>query len=298
MNLVTPEGRLVRANSEENPDLFWGLQGGGGNFGIVTGIDYTLYPVGPEIVGGLVAWHASEAPKVLDLYQKLVRQAPPELTLIALMRLAPPAPWLPKDIHGKPIVALLACYSGNLADGDKAVAPIKTFGNPVGDVLIHRPYVQLQTLFDATNPKSRRYYQKSEYLPSIEPALCEKVISHAAKIPSPHSVIMLFQIEGALNRLGEDHSPVGNRNAHFVLNIPGSWEKADDDNQNIEWVRNAWEDMKSFSTGGNYINFQTQDEGNNRIEAALGKGLSRLSQIKAKWDPQNVFRMNRNIKPI
>jgi FAD/FMN-containing dehydrogenase len=298
MNLVTAEGRLVRANNEENQDLFWGLRGGGGNFGVVTEIDYNLYPVGPEIVGGLVAWHASEAPKVLDFYQKLVRQAPPELTLIALMRLAPPAPWLPKDIHGKPIVALLTCYSGNLADGDKVVAPIKAFGKPVGDILIHRPYTQLQSLFDSGNPKGRRYYQKSEYLPGIEPVLCEKVIAHAARIPSPLSVIMLFQIEGALNHFGGEHSPVGNRDAHFVLNIPGSWEKADDDRQNIEWVRNAWDDMKSFSTGGNYINFQTADEGNDRINAALGNGLQRLAEIKAKWDPQNVFRLNRNIKPV
>jgi FAD/FMN-containing dehydrogenase len=298
MNVVTSDGRLIRASGDENPDLFWGLRGGGGNFGVVTEIDYNLYPVGPEIVGGMVAWHASDATKVFDLYQKLARQAPPELTLIALMRLAPPAPWLPKDIHGKPIVALLACYSGNPADGDKVVAPIKTFGNPVGDILIHRSYVQLQSLFDSGNPKGRRYYQKSEYLPAIEPALCEKVIAHAAEIPSPLSVIMLFQIEGALNSLGEEHSPAGNRNAHFVLNIPGSWEKPDDDKRNIGWVRNAWEDMKSFSTGGNYINFQTDDEGQNRIEAALGKGLQRLAQLKVKWDPQNVFRMNRNIKPL
>lgn len=297
MNVVTADGRLIRANNEENQDLFWGLRGGGGNFGVVTEIDYNLYPVGPEIVGGLVAWHASDAPKVLDLYQKLVRQAPPELTLIALMRLAPPAPWLPKEIHGQPIIALIACYIGNLSEGDKAVAPIKTFGNPVGDVLIHRPYIQLQSLFDSGNPKGRRYYQKSEYLPGIEPALCEKVIAHAAKIPSPFSVIMLFQIEGALNRFAEDHSPVGNRNAHFVLNIPGSWEKADDDRRNIDWVRNAWDDMKSFSTGGNYINFQTEDEGQGRIEEALGKSLQQLTEIKSKWDPQNVFRMNRNIKP-
>jgi len=297
MNVVTADAKLVRASSDENADLFWGLRGGGGNFGIVTEIDYNLFPVGPEVVGGMVAWHASEAPKVLNLYQQLVRQAPPELTLIALMRLAPPAPWLPKEIHGKPIVALLACYSGNLADGDKAVAPIKTFGNPVGDILIHRPYIQLQSLFDSGNPKGRRYYQKSEYLPSIEPVLCEKVISHAAENPSPLSVIMLFQIEGALNHFGEEHSPVGNRDAHFVLNIPGSWEKASDDQQNIRWVRDAWDDMKSFSTGGNYINFQTEDEGRDRINASLGKGLQQLSRVKTKWDPQNVFRMNRNIKP-
>ena len=297
MNVVTADARLVQASSDENPELFWGLRGGGGNFGIVTSIDYRLYPVGPEIVGGMVAWHASEAPKVLELYRKLAEQAPPELTLVALMRPAPPAPWLPKDIHGKPIVGLLACYSGSPDDGDKAVAPIKAFGNPVGDVLIRRPYIQMQTLIDTANPKGRRYYWKSEYLPRIEPALCEKIIEHAAKIPSPHSAIILFQLEGALNHFKEDHSPAGNRDARFVLNIPGSWEKADDDKQNTDWVREAWDDMKSFSTGGNYINFQTEDEGHGRIEAALGKGLQRLSEIKAKWDPQNVLRMNRNIKP-
>ncbi len=297
MNVVTADAKLVRASSDENEDLFWGLRGGGGNFGIVTEIDYNLFPVGPEIVGGMVAWHASDAPSVLALYQKLAEQAPPELTLVALMRSAPPAPWLSKDIHGKPIVALVACYSGDPDDGVKVVAPIKAFGNPVGDVLIRRPYTQMQSLIDTANPKGRRYYWKSEYLPRVEPALCEKIIAHAAKIPSPHSAIILFQVEGALNNVGLDHSPVGNRDAHFVLNIPGSWEKASDDQQNIRWVREAWDDMKSFSTGGNYINFQTEDEGRDRINASLGRGLQQLAKVKTKWDPQNVFRMNRNIMP-
>ena len=186
----------MRASSDENQDLFWGLRGGGGNFGVVTGIDYTLYPVGPEIVGGIVAWPASEAPKVLELYRSLVEDAPPELALVALMRPAPPAPWLPKEWHGKPIIGLLACHSGKPEDGEKAVAPIKAFGTPIGDVLVRRPYAQLQTLLDATSPKGRRYYWKSEYLPRIEPALCDKVIEHAAAIRSPHSAVILFQIEG------------------------------------------------------------------------------------------------------
>lgn len=297
MDVVTAEARLVRASSDENEDLFWGLRGGGGNFGVVTGIDYALYPVGPEIVGGIVAWPASEAPRVLNLYRTLAEDAPPELTLVALMRLAPPAPWLPKDIHGKPIVALLACHTGRPEEGEKAVAPIKSFGNPIGDVLVRRPYAQMQSLLDATQPKGRRYYWKSEYLPRIEPALCEKVIEHAARIRSPHSAVILFQIEGALNRLNEDHSPVGNRDARYVLNVAGSWERADDDGANIEWVREAWNDMKQFSTGGTYINFLTEDEGSERIEAALGTALQRLAAIKARWDPMNVFRTNRNIKP-
>ena len=229
MDIVTADARLVRASSEENADLFWGLRGGGGNFGVVTGIDYALYPVGPEVVGGVVAWPASEAPRVLELYRTLADTAPPELTLVALMRPAPPAPWLPKDWHGKPIVALLACYSGRPEHGEKLVQPIKSFGNPIGDVLVRRPYAQLQSLLDATQPKGRRYYWKSEYLPRIEPALCESLIEHAARIRSPHSAIILFQIEGALNRLEEDHSPAGNRDARYVLNITSSWEKADED---------------------------------------------------------------------
>lgn len=298
MDVVTADARLVRASSDENPDLFWGLRGGGGNFGVVTGIDYTLYPVGPEVVGGLVAWPASDAPRVLELYRTLAEQAPTELTLVVLMRPAPPAPWLPKDMHGKPIVAILACYSGKPEEGDKAVAPIKAFGNPIGDVLVRRPYAQMQSLLDATQPKGRRYYWKSEYLSDIKPALSEKVIDHAAKIRSPHSAVILFQIAGTLNQVEEEHSPVGNREARYVLNIAGSWEGADQDTANVEWAREAWNDMKTFSTGGTYINFLTQDEGPERVEAALGKGLNRLAKVKARWDPENVFRTNRNIKPL
>ncbi len=296
MNIVTADARLVRASSDENADLFWGLRGGGGNFGVVTGIDYALYPVGPEVVGGVVAWPATEAPKVLELYRSLIENAPPELTLIALLRPAPPAPWLPKDMHGKPIVTLVACYSGRPEDAEKAVAPIKSFGSPVGDVLVRRPYVQMQSLLDATQPKGRRYYWKSEYLPSIEPALCEKAIAHAARIRSPHSAVILFQIEGALNQVEADRSAVGNRDARYVLNIAGSWEKAAEDGANIEWARDAWSDMRSFSTGGTYINFLTEDDGPERTRAALGKGLERLVEVKDKWDPENVFRTNRNVK--
>ncbi len=297
MNVVTADARLVRAASDKNADLLWGLRGGGGNFGIVTGIEYALYPVGPEVVGGVVAWPASEAQRVLELYRTLAETAPPELTLVALLRPAPPAPWLPKDMHGKPIVAVLACYSGRPEDGEKAVASVKAFGKPIGDVLVRRPYAQMQSLLDATQPKGRRYYWKSEYLSRIDPALCEKVIQHAARIQSPHSAVILFQIGGALNQLKEEHSPVGNREARYVLNVAGSWEESGEDSANIEWAREAWNDMKSFSTGGTYINFLTEDEGPERIEAALGKGLKRLAAVKAKWDPQNIFRTNRNIKP-
>jgi FAD/FMN-containing dehydrogenase len=297
IDLVTANAQLVRASRETNPDLFWALRGGGGNFGVVTGIDYELYPVGPDIVGGVVAWPASEAPAVLELFRTMAETAPAEMTLVAFMRPAPPAPWLPKDMHGKPIVAMLACHSGDPEEGERAVAPIKAFGKPVGDVLVRRPYTQLQSLLDATQPKGRRYYWKSEYLPRIEPALCSKVMEHAARIPSPHSAVILFQIAGALNELDEAHSPAGNRDARYLLNIAGSWEQPQDDAANISWAREAWSDMRSFSTGGNYINFLTADESDERIEAALGASLQRLAEVKARWDPHNMFRTNRNIKP-
>jgi hypothetical protein len=235
---------------------------------------------------------------VLELYRTLSEKAPPELTLVALMRPAPPAPWLPQEMHRQPIVALLACHSGRPEEGEKVVAPIKAFGKPIGDVLMRRPYAQLQSLLDATQPKGRRYYWKSEYLSRIEPALCEKVIAHAARIRSPHSAVILFQIAGALNRLGDEHSAVGNRDARYVLNVAGSWEKMDEDRANIEWAREAWNDMRSFSTGGTYLNFLTADEGPERTEAAFGKGFRRLAEVKATWDPQNVFRTNRNIIPV
>jgi FAD/FMN-containing dehydrogenase len=297
MDVVTAEGRRVRASGEDNPDLFWGLRGGGGNFGVVTGIDYRLHPVGPEIVGGIVAWPADEAPGVLELYRTLSAEAPRELTLVALLRPAPPAPWLPREWHGKLIVGILACYSGDPSEGERLVAPIKAYGKSIGDVLVRRPYTQMQSLLDATQPKGRRYYWKSEYLSGIEPELCARVADNAQKIKSPHSSIILFQIEGALNERGEDYSPAGNRNARYVLTLPGSWEKAEDDEINIAWVRDAWNDMKRFSTGGTYVNFLAVDEGPERTEAALGSAVGRLADIKAKWDPDNFFRTNRNIQP-
>ena len=155
----------------------------------------------------------------------------------------------------------------------------------------------MQALLDATQPKGRRYYWKSEYLPEIEPALCERAIAHAAKIRSPHSAVIFFQIGGALNAKGAEHSPVGNRDARFVLNIAGAWERAEDDGVNVAWAREAWSGMRRFSTGGNYVNFLTEDEGPERVAAALGPAAARLAEVKRQWDPENRFRVNRNIPP-
>jgi FAD/FMN-containing dehydrogenase len=295
MELVTAGGRVVRTSEKENSDLFWGLRGGGGNFGVVTSFEYKLYPIGPEIIAGAIAWRAEDAPSVLEMYRGLTEAAPPELTCVAGLRMAPPAPWLPKEIHGKPIVALFVCYTGEVSEGEKVVAPIKAFGSPVGDIIQRRTYVSQQSLLDATQPKGRRYYWKSEYLPRLEPEMLAKLIEHADGIVSPHSVILLFQLDGELNRLADDHSSVGNRNTSSVFNIAASWEKAEDDRSNIEWARAAWRDLRRFSTGGTYVNFLTEEEGDERIRAAYGNNYQRLVEIKSKWDPANLFCMNKNI---
>jgi FAD/FMN-containing dehydrogenase len=297
MEVVTAEGRVVRASERENADLFWGLRGGGGNFGVVTRFEYQLYPLGPEVMAGAIAWRGEHAREVLAMYRTFVAQAPPELACVAGLRLAPPAPWLPKDVHGKPIVALFFCHTGPVAEGERLAASIKAFGTPVGDIIQPRSYVSQQSLLDATQPKGRRYYWKSEYLPGVEPPLLDRMIEHAGRIISPHSAILLFPLDGALNRLPEDHSPVGNRGAGAVLNVAAAWDKADDDAANIEWTRAAWRDMRAFSTGGTYVNFLTEEEGDDRIHDAYGKNYGRLVTVKKQWDPRNLFRAYKNIAP-
>jgi hypothetical protein len=296
-DLVTAGGRTVHASARENADLFWGLRGGGGNFGVVTSFEFKLHPVGPEVIGGLIAWRGEEAPKVLEMYGKLVKQAPPELTVAALLRMAPPAPWLPREIHGRPIVALLACYSGPVDEAEKHLAAIKGFGSPVGDIIQRRTYVSQQSLLDATQPKGRRNYWKSEYLPGVEPRVLAKAIEHAGRMVSPYAVLVFFPVDGVLGQFPENHSGIGNRDAALVLNIAGSWDKAENDSANVEWARAAWTDMRGFSTGGTYINFLSEDDGAERIQAAYRKNYDRLVEIKTKWDPGNLFRVNKNIVP-
>ncbi|MCG2594885.1 FAD-binding oxidoreductase [Ramlibacter sp. XY19] len=296
MEVVTAEGQVVRASAQENADLFWALRGGSGNFGIVTSFEYRLFPVGPEILGGAVAWRGADTAQVLEAWREFSASAPRELTTVAVLRIAPPAPWLPKEIHGQPIVAIFACYSGKPEEGEALLAPLRKLGQPVADIITRRPYTQMQSLLDATQPKGRRYYWKSHYLPAVTRQAAELAATHAAQLPSPFSAILLFQIGGALNELPAGHSPVGNRDAAYVLNIAASWEHAQDDAANVAWARTAFRAMQPCSTGGTYINFLTEEEGADRIAAAYGRAnLSKLTELKQKWDPDNLLRHN---KPV
>ena len=295
VDVVTADGRVVRASEDEHPDLFWGLRGGGGNFGVATSFEYQLHQVGPEIVGGAIAWRGEEATGVLEMFRSVASRAPRELTCVAALRLAPPAPWLAKEIHGKPIVALFVCCTAPIAEAERLLAPVKAFGRPVGDIVQRRSYVSQQQLLDATQPKGRRYYWKSEYLGGISEPMLEQALSHAARMVSPHSAILVFPLDGALNELTEDHSAVGNRDAAAVVNVASAWDRAADDAPNIEWARSAWQALRAFSTGGTYVNFLTEDEGDDRTRAAYRSNYERLSTIKGRWDPENVFHANKNI---
>jgi FAD/FMN-containing dehydrogenase len=248
-------------------------------------------------VGGAIAWRAEEAPGILEAFRALAEDSPPELGLAGGMRKAPPAPWLPPEVHGQDIVALFVCYTGPVAEGERLLAPIKRLGRPVGDVVQRRPYLTQQSLLDATQPKGRRYYWKSEFLAGHEHELLAGVRSHAGRILSPHSLIVLFPFHGAVGRLPVDHSAFGNRNARSVVNIAASWERPEDDAANIAWARDAWSDLRRFSTGGTYVNFLTEEEGSDRIRDAYGVNYERLAAVKARWDPTNLFRQNKNIPP-
>ncbi|AMO25291.1 FAD-linked oxidase [Ramlibacter tataouinensis] len=296
MEVVSAEGKVMRAAADENPELFWALRGGGGNFGIVTSFEYKLYPVGPEILGGAVVWRAEDAAQVLDFYRSFTATTPRETTCVAVLRIAPPAPWLPADVHGKPIIAVFVCHSGGIDEGEKILAPLRTLGRPVADIITRRPYTQMQSLLDATQPKGRRYYWKSNYLSRIEPQIIATAIEHAALIPSPHSAIIFFQLQGALGELSADYSPAGNRDTAFVLNITSSWERAADDAVNQRWARDCFAAAAPHSTGGTYINFLNEEEGRERIEAAYGRAnLERLAKLKQKYDPGNLFRHTKSV---
>jgi FAD/FMN-containing dehydrogenase len=296
--IVLADGRVVRTDERHEPELFWALRGGGGNFGVVTNIEYELFPVGPEIVGGAVAWRAADAPAVLEMYRKLVADAPPEFTCVAALRLAPPAPWLPKEVHGTPIVALFVCDTGPLDEARERAAALKSFGSPVGDVLQPRPYLQQQALLDATQPNGRRYYWKSEFLPVLEPAFLDACQAALARITSPHSAILLFPLAGALNELAEDHSAVGSRDSMGVVNIAAAWDDPAQDDVHMAWARDAWSEIRPFSTGRTYVNFLNAEEGESRTLDAYRGNHRRLAEVKATYDPGNAFRTNKNIAPV
>jgi FAD/FMN-containing dehydrogenase len=298
VEIVTADGRVRRASRDTEADLFWAIRGGGGNFGVVTEFTFMLHEVGPDITGGLIAWPADHAEDVLRIYQEATASAPRELTLVNTMRLAPPAPFIPEAWHGKPIVTIIACHSGDPQQAARDLAPIRAFGNPITDQMVRRTYVEQQSMIDATQPKGANYYWKTEFLPEISDAYLKVFRENAAGIESPMSQVINFHIAGAVNERAENDGAVGNRDAAFVVGAAGAWPAGDPNGESYQaWVRSSWERIRPFSTGGNYINFQTIDDDVTRIEDSYRGNYERLLRVKAEYDPDNVFRVNRNLEP-
>lgn len=298
VEVVTADGTVRRASRTVNDDLFWALRGGGGNFGVVTEFVYRLHAVGPTVTGGIIAWPADQADGVLELFRTVTVSAPREQTTVLLMRNAPPAPWLPEAAHGKPMIAMVVCHSGTPEAAATDLQAIKAHGAPWADTIQPREYVAQQAMLDATQPRGMHYYWKSEFLAGLSDDLIDTYKAQFVGNTAPANQIVLFQIAGALNEHPEDDGAMGNRDAAFACVIQAMWPEGDPAaDERRGWVRSSWEALRRFSTGGNYINFQTSDEADDRTSESYRENLARLSRIKATCDPDNLFRVNRNIRP-
>jgi FAD/FMN-containing dehydrogenase len=295
VEVVGADGQLRTANRDENPELFWALRGGGGNFGVVTRFTFRLHQVGPTITGGLTIWSAERAADVLAAYRELTEQAPRELTAATIVRLAPPAPFLPQRWHGKPIVGIQVCHSGANAEAD--LAPVRALGNPIVDLTGPKPYAALQSMLNVMEPKWLHRYWKAEFLPGLSSEFLAAFGEGALQVTSPLSQSVLFHLAGALNEHEGDDGAVGNRDARYIGGFSGTWPPGAPADPHLTWVRDAWESIRPFSTGGNYVNFQLAEDDTARTAAAYGNNYQRLQRVKADYDPDNLFRVNRNIPP-
>jgi FAD/FMN-containing dehydrogenase len=296
-DLVTADGELVVASERDNPELLWGLRGGGGNFGVVTSFEYALHPVGPQVVSGLVAWPARQAREVLRFFREFAAQSPDDVTLVAISRTAPPAPFLPAEAHGTPIVAIAACHAGSVDDGLRVLAPLREFGSPVGDALGARPYPAFNSMFDASWAPGFENYWKAEYLAGLPDACIDVFADFASRHTSPLSDFKIAQLGGAVARVGEDDTAYGHRGAPFILNINTRWTDRAEKDRHVAHTRELWEATLPYTAGGAYTNF-LGDEGADRVRSAYGDAkFSRLQGLKRTYDPHNVFRHNQNIPP-
>jgi FAD/FMN-containing dehydrogenase len=296
IDLVTADGDRVRADADSEPDLFWGLRGGGGNFGIATAFEYRLHPVGPMVLGGPVFWRLSEAPEVFRLLREFAADAPEELGITILLRRAPPMPFLPPDEYFRPVLGLIFVWAGDIAEGERALAPLRRIGSPLADVVRPVPYLAIQSLGDAGAPHGMHYYWKSHRVPTLSNEVIDLLVGHAESMTSPVSQIGGWAMGGAVSRVPAEATAVGERAPGFEFNIIGAWTPTDPEGErHTAWVRAGWDALRPHARGV-YPNFLS-DEGPVGVEYAYGARLARLTALKDRFDPDNVFRLNANILP-
>ena len=296
--VVTADGDVLRASEHEHADLFWGLRGGGGNFGIVTSFEYRLHEVGPTVLAGPIYYALEDGPEVLRHYRDVIAEAPDELTTILNLRMAPPLPFIPAEFHGRPVMTVAVCYAGDLERGEAVLAPLRSFGSPLVDAVGARPYLELQRLFDPSVPHGWHYHWRSWELPPLTDAAIDLLVDQAAMITSPRSYIIVFQLGGAVARVGEDETAYSQRDAAHNVNINAVWLEDDPEaDRHVRWVHECYAALEPHAGGRAYVNFLA-DEGADRVRAAYGAAKhDRLVALKLRYDPANVLRGNQNIHP-
>ncbi|WP_440766751.1 FAD-binding oxidoreductase [Natronorubrum sp. DTA7] len=298
VEFVTADGEFLTASADENEDLFWGLRGGGGNFGVVTTFEFDLHPVGPDVATCVVFYSGDRSAECLRAYREYVASAPEEVTTLASAGVIPDEELFPADAVNERKIGIIGCYAGSIEDGERALAPLRELDEPIADVSGTMPYAELQQLFDEEYPDGMRYYWKSQYLDGLPNAAIDRIDSWADVAPSPRSTVDIWQLGGAIDLVDTEDSAFAGRHAPFLLGVEANWERPEADDANLEWVRDCLDDMRQFSDGTVYLNFPGFfEEGDAMMETAFGPAYERLVALKDEYDPTNVFGRNRNVAP-
>ena len=297
VEIVTADGQLRVASAVENPDLFWGVRGGGGNFGVVVSFAYRLHPFGPLVLAGLVVYPIAQARAALQHSRDVMATAPDELTVFNILMTAPPAPPFPPDLHGKPVLAVGLAYAGPIADGEAVVAPLRRFGAPALDLVGPIPFTAWQRIADASVPYGLHHYNKAHNLTGLEDDAIDTVLAYFAETSGPLAQVHIGAITGAVARVPADATAYAHRDAAYVFWLMNMWGPGEDAERHVAWTRSFWQAMRPFSTGGAYVN-AIANEGEAGVRAAYAPATyERLVALKTKYDPANLFRLNHNIRP-
>lgn len=293
--VVCADGKVRVASADQNADLFWAIRGGGGNFGVVASFEFALHPVGPEVLSGLIVHPLEEARGLLQRYRDICAKLPDEATIWAIMRLAPPLPFIPEEWHGKAVLIFAACFAGDMTEGEEVLQGLRNLGTPIADVIGPHPYAGWQQAFDPLlTPGARNYWKSNDFL-ALSDAVIDAAMNAVANLPDPQSEIFVAHLGGAMTRADPAATPFPQRKRHFVMNVHTRWTDPARDTRCIAWARDLFDQTAPHAAGSVYVNFMPSDD-DGRMPEAYGSNMDRLRGIKAKYDPGNLFRLNHNIQ--
>jgi FAD/FMN-containing dehydrogenase len=294
-DVVTADGRLLVASEDENADLFWALRGGGGNFGVVTSLEFRVHPVS-DIYGGPMFFELDQVTNLLSFYREFIAEAPEEFGGFPAFQIAPPLPFIPESRHGDPFIAFVACWAGPLDQGERALKPLHDLAPVVAEHVGPMPYPALNSAFDGLVPPGLQHYWKANFVKELTDEAIQAHVEHGPKVPVVNSTVHIYPINGACHRVAADATAFAYRDANFATVIAGMWPDPDQNAANTKWVRDYYDATAPLSEEGGYINFMAGDD-QERIKANYKGNYDRLVEVKRKYDPGNLFHLNQNIKP-